>query len=51
MEKSNMSLNKSKWKYLKTNGNEKITTQNLCDALKAMLRGNLITIYEAYLKK
>ena len=37
--------------YLKTNGNEWMTTQNLCDAIKPMLRGKFIAIQEAYLKK
>ena len=28
-------------KFLETNGNENMTTQNLCNAAKAVLRGNL----------
>ena len=35
---------------LETNENEKITTQNLWDTVKAVLRGSFITI-QAYLKK
>ena len=27
--------------FLETNGNENMTTQNLCNAAKAVLRGNL----------
>ena len=37
-------------KYLKTNDNEKTTTQNLWDATKAVLRGKFIAI-QAFLKK
>ena len=37
-------------KFLETNGNENITTQNLWDAAKAVLRLKLIAI-QAYLKK
>ena len=37
-------------KYLETNDNEKMTTPNLCDAAKAVLRGKFIAI-QAYLKK
>ena len=37
-------------KYLKTNDNENMTTQNLWDAAKAVLRGKLIAI-QSYLKK
>ena len=35
---------------LETNENEKITTQNLWDTVKAVLRGRFIAI-QAYLKK
>ena len=37
-------------KYLKTNDNEDISTQNLWDATKAVLRGKFIAI-QAFLKK
>ena len=37
-------------KSLETNDNEKMTTQNLWDAAKAVLRGKFITI-QSYLKK
>ena len=37
-------------KILETNDNENTTTQNLWDALKAVLRGKLIAI-QFYLKK
>ena len=37
-------------KYLETNDNGDTTTQNLCDAAKAVLRGKYIAI-QAYLKK
>ena len=37
-------------KYLETNDNEKMTTQNLWDAAKAVLRGKFIAI-QSYLKK
>ena len=37
-------------KFLETNDNENITTQNLWDAAKAALRGKLIAI-QSYLKK
>ena len=37
-------------KLLETNDNENMTTQNLWDAAKAVLRGNLIAI-QSYLKK
>ena len=37
-------------KYLQTNDNENMTTQNLWDAAKAVLRGKFIAI-QAYLKK
>ena len=37
-------------KYLKTNDNEDISTQNLWDAAKAVLRGKFIAI-QAFLKK
>ena len=37
-------------KYLETNDNENMTTQNLWDAAKAVQRGKLITI-QTYLKK
>ena len=37
-------------KYLETNDNENMTTQNLWDAAKAVLRGNFLAI-QSYLKK
>ena len=37
-------------KYLETNDNENMMTQNLRDAAKAVLRGKLIAI-QSYLKK
>ena len=37
-------------KYLETNDNENMTTQNLWDAAKAVLRGKFIAI-QAFLKK
>ena len=37
-------------KYLETNDNENMTTQNLWDAAKAVLRGKSIAI-QSYLKK
>ena len=37
-------------KYLETNDNENMTTQNLLDAAKAVLRGTFIAI-KSYLKK
>ena len=37
-------------KFLKTNENENMTTQNLWDAAKAVLRGTFIAI-QSYLKK
>ena len=37
-------------KYLETNDNENMTTQNLWDAAKAVLRGTFIAI-QAYIKK
>ena len=37
-------------KYLETNDNEKMTTQNLWDAAKAVLRGKFIAI-QSYLNK
>ena len=37
-------------KYLETNDNENMMTQNLWDAAKAVLRGKFIAI-ESYLKK
>ena len=37
-------------KFLETNGNENITTQNLWDAVKAVLRGKFIAI-QSYLNK
>ena len=37
-------------KFLETNGNESMTTQNLWDAAKAVLRGKCIAI-QSYLKK
>ena len=36
--------------YLETNDNENMTTQNLWDALKTVLRGMIIAI-KAYFKK
>ena len=36
--------------FLETNDNENITTQNLWDAVKAVLRGKFIAI-QSYLKK
>ena len=36
--------------YLKTNDSENMTTQNLWDTLKAVLRGKFIAI-QAYFKK
>ena len=36
--------------FLETNGNENMTTQNLWDAVKAVLRGKFIAI-QSYLKK
>ena len=37
-------------KFLETNDNENRTTQNLCDAAKAVLRGKFVAI-QSYLKK
>ena len=37
-------------KYLETNDNENMMTQNLCDAAKAVLRGKFIAI-QSYFKK
>ena len=37
-------------KFLETNGNENMTTQNLREAAKAVLRGKIIAI-QSYLKK
>ena len=37
-------------KFLEANDNENMTTQNLWDAAKAVLRGNFIAI-QSYLKK
>ena len=37
-------------KFLETNDNERMTTQNLWDAAKAVLRGKFITI-QSFLKK
>ena len=37
-------------KFLETNDNENMTTQKLCDAAKAVLRGKFIAI-QSYLKK
>ena len=37
-------------KFLETNDNENTTTQNLCDAPKAVLRGKFIAI-KSYLRK
>ena len=39
-----------KKKFLETNGKENMTTQNLWDAAKAVLRGKFIAI-QSYLKK
>ena len=41
---------RSNQRYLETDDNEDITTQNLQDTAKAVLRGNFITI-QSYLKK
>ena len=46
MKKSKGKLKKN----LETNDNENMTTQNLWDAAKAVLRGNFIAI-QSYLKK
>ena len=47
-------LKKNQWekffKKLETNENKNMTTQNLWDAAKAVLRGKFIAIY-AYLKQ
>ena len=40
----------NKKKILETNDNENMTTQNLCNAAKAVLRGKFIAI-QPYLKK
>ena len=40
----NEEIKKKIKKYLKTNDNEDITTQNLWDAAKAVLRGKFIAI-------
>ena len=45
-----MKKSKGKKKYLETNGNENMTTQNLCNAAKAVLRGKFIAI-QSCLKK
>ena len=37
-------------KFLETNGSAKMTTQNLWDATKAVLRGKFIAV-QSYLKK
>ena len=37
-------------RFLETNDNENMTTQNLCGAAKAVLRGKFIAI-QSYLKK
>ena len=37
-------------KFVETNNNENTTTQNLCDAPKAVLRGKFIAI-QSYLRK
>ena len=37
-------------KFLETNDNENMTTQNLCDAAKAVLRGKFIAT-QSYLRK
>ena len=37
-------------KFLETNDNEIMTTQNLCDAAEAVLRGKFIAI-QSYLKE
>ena len=37
-------------KFLETNDNKNMTTQNLWDAAKAVLRGTLIAV-QSYLKK
>ena len=41
---------KRKIKFLETNDNENMTTQNLWDAAKAVLRGKFIAV-QSYLKK
>jgi len=46
----NEEIKKEIQKYLETNDNEDTSTQNLCDAAKAVLRGKFITI-QAFLKK
>ena len=43
-------INEEIKKYLEANENENMTTQNLWDAAKAVLRGKFIAI-QAYLKK
>ena len=59
MEMNNMFLNNQQVteeikreikKFLETNDNENMTTQNLWDAAKAVLRGKFIAI-QSYLKK
>ena len=37
-------------KFLETNDNENMTTQNLCDAARAVLRGKFIAI-QSYFRK
>ena len=37
-------------KFLETNDNENTTTQNLCDAAKAVLRGKFMAM-QSYLRK
>ena len=49
---NNLQVTKEKGnkKFLETNDNENMTTQNLWDVAKAVLRGKLIAI-QSYLKK
>ena len=46
----NEEIKKEIKKYVETNNNEDITSQNLWEAAKAVLRGKFITI-QAFLKK
>ena len=46
----NQEINEEIKKYLETNDNENMMTQNLWDAAKAVLRGNFIAI-PSYVKK
>ena len=47
---SNQEITEEIKKYLETNDNENMTTQNLWDAAKAVLRGKFIAT-QSYLKK